>query len=445
MKRNHQDDYPNESKRHHNESYHAPTPLTTISISPVSRFQRNPTKSAAFRQPKEVACFSYTAQRNLLVNNLSALKFYHPIKLDGRSNDLSTGFRDRYIARESAIENLDSMLEALKIPASGGEDGSEGSLLTVADRGDGRPRFCTWRGIMTKIFVAPYSTDTWELRATLHKGTLYIMEDPVTSRPTSTFNESTKGKLMTYWGYSFENLSTLDTDPRFISPNDLIQQERKRVDHGVVDTHVQFCSIVKTRVGAHDVFMGAEVDCLMTNDEPPTQKPLPSPIPPEIRQPLYAELKTNRTLTHANHTATFHKNKILKTYFQCFLAGIPKVIVGFRDDRGFVESTRVYKTLEMPRMVREAAHGEAVWDPVVCINWADEVLAVIWKTLNRANAVLDEGTRTNQVVYRIKMKGQGDGNGGGWGNRNNVQLVNEGGFIEIQEGVIDPILSFVPE
>ncbi|KAI9342642.1 RAI1 like PD-XK nuclease-domain-containing protein [Obelidium mucronatum] len=349
------------------------------------------------------------------------------------------------------------MLEALKIEPETESDPA-GSLLTSGDRGDGRPRFCTWRGIITKIMCAPYTTDTWELRATLHKGTLYIMEDPHTSRPTSSFNESARGKMMTYWGYRFEGLSTIDHDPRYLDPEDLIQQEQERVQYGVVDTHVQFCSIVKTRVGAHDVFMGAEVDCLM----PPTddasknhnQTSLPSPLSSDVRQSLYAELKTNRVLSNHNHTASFHKNKLLKTYFQCFLAGIPKVVVGFRDDHGYVESLKVFKTLEIPRMVREtaAAKGETSWDPVVCINWADEVLSVLWKTLSKANAELVKGqngntdpVNTNDVVYRIKMKCNGDSRDKGRNDgRAQLPLVNEGGAIEIFPGIVDPSIAFVP-
>ncbi|KAI8611315.1 hypothetical protein BC830DRAFT_1044680, partial [Chytriomyces sp. MP71] len=104
--------------------------------------------------------------------------------------------------------------------------------------------------------TAPYSNDTFELRASLHNGTLFIMEDPFSSRVSDGFSESDRGKMMTYWGYRFEGLSTLDNDPSKMDADTLKEAEHDRIENGVVDTHIQFCSVIKTRIGDHNVFMG---------------------------------------------------------------------------------------------------------------------------------------------------------------------------------------------
>ncbi|KAJ3298653.1 decapping endonuclease targeting mRNA [Rhizoclosmatium sp. JEL0117] len=454
--------------------------LSSIRVSPATRHVRS---AAGFRQPVEVGCFSYDGQRALRPQSTAALKFFHAPKLDGRGNDLSSGFEDRYIARASAIDNLDSLLACLNIDDH--------------VRNDGRPRLVTWRGILTKLCVAPYSTDTWALRATLHNGSLFIMEDPEASRTTSAFNESHRGKLMTYWGYRFEGLATLDHDPALLSEEELTRQERDRVENGVVDTNIQYCSIVKTRIGQMDVFIGAEVDCVM--DESSTAPSSSSAVPPSStstsnnssttsQKKQYAELKTHRTLTNTHQTLAFHRQKLLKTYFQCFLAGIPRIVVGFRDDNGFIEKVQVFKTLEVPRMVREYAASAPVsnnngnrywekggrddrrgrdygrggrqdggrdgrdterdgnqhnaqqqqetWDPAVGLNFAEEVLNTIWKTISKENALLPEGVSTHQVVYPIRIVCNN--------NNNSRSLVNEGGVVEILKGVVDPTLTFVP-
>ena len=72
---------------------------------------------------------------------------------------------------------------------------------------------------------------------------------------------SEKDKKMTYIGYKFENLSTLDTHASNLSPEELVKEcERRDLDE--VNTNVQFCSVFKTVLGSHSILMGAEVDCL---------------------------------------------------------------------------------------------------------------------------------------------------------------------------------------
>ncbi|KAJ3395758.1 Dom-3 Z [Chytriomyces hyalinus] len=447
--------------------------LAHIKVHPLSRFQR---RAAPFRQPAEVGYFSYDASRSLRVNCDSALKFFHPPPLDGVSNNLSSGFEDRYIARASVVENLDSLLATLKTTSD-----SQTSLLTANDRGDGRPRFCTWRGIMTKILTAPYSSDTWELRASLHKGTLYIMEDPLISRASDGFSETDRGKKMTYWGYRFEGLSTLDHDPSTLDPDALHAAEVDRVQTGVVDTHIQFCSVIKTRIGDHDIFMGAEVDCLLPNADASsakqqpsesTSKPATSPsATSKLRQHRYVELKTHRKIQSQSQNSSFLKQKLFKTYFQCFLAGIPRIIVGFRDDKGFLTKLKEYKTLEIPRMARNELQGEegGAWDPAVCINFGEQVLSTLWKCLAQRNQELcREGEVEGwQVVYRVRMKNGSasfDGRSAGsqsrggargsWrggasgasGAKSLMSAVNEDAEVVISDGIVgDDELIFVPK
>lgn len=68
-----------------------------------------------------------------------------------------------------------------------------------------------------------------------------------------------------YWGYSFEKLATEDS--RLVDG-----------DHHI-DANVEFCSVLKTKLGAHRIVMGAEMDCFDTS--PSGNK-------------YYVELKTTR-------------------------------------------------------------------------------------------------------------------------------------------------------
>ena len=46
------------------------------------------------------------------------------------------------------------------------------------------------------------------------------------------------------------------------------------------------------------------------------------------------------------------RHKLLKFWPQSFLAKVPTIVVGFRDDNGFLRGVQSYETLALPRLVR---------------------------------------------------------------------------------------------
>lgn len=63
-----------------------------------------------------------------------------------------------------------------------------------------------------------------------------------------------------YWGYAFESLATENAPSH-------------------VDANVEYCSVIKTKLGAHRIIMGAEMDCCDSTDD---------------GRKFYIELKTSR-------------------------------------------------------------------------------------------------------------------------------------------------------
>lgn len=74
-----------------------------------------------------------------------------------------------------------------------------------------------------------------------------------------------------YWGYCFENVATVDTQ----------RADGEGIHH--VDANVEFCSVLKTKLGAHRILMGAEMDCYDTTND---------------GRKFYIELKTTREVTN---------------------------------------------------------------------------------------------------------------------------------------------------
>ena len=174
--------------------------------------------------------------------------------------------------------------------------------------------------------------------------------------------------LMAYWGYSFEEACT----------------------GGVYDEPIDcldaFCSVVRTGVGRHRLIMGGEVDCWDGE-----------------RAGLagYVELKTTRVMDNPSQVARFERDKLLKWWAQSFPIGVRRIVVGFRDDAGFVRKLQTLETLKLPGY---AARHPRAWDPKTALRFADRLLTWLRKHLEQ----LPEGTRV-----RLEYEPAGSGGGGG--------------------------------
>ena len=100
------------------------------------------------------------------------------------------------------------------------------------------------------------------------------------------------------------------------------------------------------------IFMAAEIDC-------------------QAEGGGYIELKTSKLIRSERDSSVFERHKLLKFWLQSFLAGVPRIVVGFRDDAGAVHKLQTLQTLEIPRIVRGKP---GLWDASVCLNFGRVVL-----------------------------------------------------------------------
>jgi RAT1-interacting protein len=308
------------------------------------------------------------------------------------------------------------------------------------------------RGILTKIFCSPYADDSWELLVTFYKGTLYIMEHETEERKKSAYGSTEKDKLMSYWGYRFEGLCTLSTEPHQIGKEgsdkgkEAEKEVHERVANGIVNTNIQFCSVVRTKLGNFDIVIGAEVDCMLP-DKNLQQQPQQQY---HLRQQTYLELKTNRVITNQRQRRNFERYKLLKIYFQSWLAGVPNVYVGFHEE-GKLKNIEAFKTAEIPRLVRNGSQGsvgggggggEVPWDPWVCINFAERCLGFLWEGVLRHLKGM-KGADGKQVDIHHSIDGSETGFEG---DREVVYMLrNRNRHLELLEPVRSGELVFVPE
>ncbi|KAI9481344.1 MAG: RAI1 like PD-XK nuclease-domain-containing protein [Benjaminiella poitrasii] len=329
---------------------------------PVKRNEDYEGSFPIYKQPQELTSYSIDHERRVWFDDRE-LKYYHPL-IESDTKDLNTGYEKMIKRDENIPEHIDTLLDALTFSGSIKNDKPTADVVT-------------WRGIMTKLLCTPYARrEPWKLRASRYNDTIYIEE----VRKEETMTE--KNKLMSFWGYRFETLCT-DTKP----PSQIIDSK----NDAIVNTNVQYCVVVKTKLGNNSIIMGAEVDCCKDI----------KPKDPVKQLQNYIELKTSRVIETDRNLYSFERYKLLKFWAQSFLIGLPSIICGFRDDEGKIVKVKEYKTLEIPRMIRNKPN---LWNPSVCLNFANSLLDWLRLMITENDVTVTYSIEFEYPFREIKLK-----------------------------------------
>ncbi|GKZ33901.1 decapping endonuclease targeting mRNA [Aspergillus brasiliensis] len=364
-------------------------------IQPIGRFYE---ASAAIRRPKEIACFSYDDEHKFHLGD-SSMKYYYPPCLPA---DLNRGFESFQKLDDSADEHLDALLETVMALEQETQKKCEADIIT-------------WRGMMTKILAAPFDNlNGFEMNATCFQGTIFIEENNSYKSEQKQIQKNQRmppgmasQNLMAYWGksslslipgsvidqsgYKFETLSVLN-QPWDPTPRREIESREELV----VNNNAQYCSVVRTAIGHARLIIGGEVDAIW--DCKPERK----------EDPIHwVELKTSAEIRNDRDMVKYER-KLLKFWAQSFLLGVPKIIVGFRDQYGIVHRLEELETAAIPGKVKKL--GRATWDGNICINFAATFLEWLkttiqeegtWRIRKREKSSLIE-------VFKVEESGTGD-------------------------------------
>lgn len=77
------------------------------------------------------------------------------------------------------------------------------------------------------------------------------------------------------------------------------------------------------------------------------------------------------------------ERKLLRFWAQSFLLGVPKIMVGYRTQAGFLTRISEMETQRIPGMVKR---GSGVWDGNVCINLTAAFLEFLKRTVTGEGA-----------------------------------------------------------
>ncbi|KAK2743116.1 decapping endonuclease targeting mRNA [Onygenales sp. PD_40] len=347
-------------------------------IQPVARFVGS---NAAIRRPKEIACFSYDDQHNFRLDD-SSLRYYYPPRLPA---DLNRGFETFEQLDDAGDEHLDALLDTIVALEKSTGAKCEADVVT-------------WRGMMTKIMTAPF--DNWngfEMNATCYQGTIFIEENneyknaqKQTQRNQRMPYGAPSQDMMSFWGYKFETISLLD-EPWDATSRDKIEAR----DDQVVNNKAQYCSVVRTGIGGSKLVIGGEVDAVW--DCKPDKKD--DPI-------NWVELKTSAEI-RTDKDMMKYERKLLKFWAQSFLLGVPKIIVGFRDEHGILRRLEETVTRDIPGLV--ARQGKGTWDGNVCINFTAKLLDWLKVTIRDEGLWRIRKQEKSPVIEVFKLEESGHG------------------------------------
>ncbi|KAL7109016.1 hypothetical protein ACP275_06G149900 [Erythranthe tilingii] len=285
-------------------------------------------KSIAFQEPCELACYSRVEGGDVYFDD-RGLRLFKRLITEDIGSDLNEGFNTFIPKKELGSDGFGDLLAAIRnknIPLQ-------------------NMHFVTYRNNLNKIMATAYMRhEPWEMGVHKRNGVVYLDVHKLPERPQ---NELDKRRC--YWGYSFEALATEDPT----------RADGEGIHH--VDANVEYCAVIKTKLGAHRILMGAEMDCCDSTDE---------------GRRFYVELKTSRELDY--HTEErYEREKLLKFWIQSFLAGVPYIVIGYRDDAGLLVRTERLRTKDITHRVKMKNY----WQGGVCLAFADEVLCWLYGTV----------------------------------------------------------------
>ncbi|XP_061925545.1 decapping and exoribonuclease protein-like isoform X2 [Entelurus aequoreus] len=276
-----------------------------------------------FNRRVEVGSFSCDSDQRV-INDKSRMRYYvEPHQAP--QFDLNDGYKDRYVKKDDSLEKrMDHILHWILANKSNLKQKVLSSSSSSALDFD----FVTTRGRLTHLLTTPYQKySIWSLAVTKFRGTLYINEV-----------ETEAARQHTIDGLP-------DTS-------------------GVVNAIEAFYVVVQTRLADHSLLFSGEVDC---RDKDPN-----APDPPAC----YIELKTTKCLNAEYLRDKFYRYKLNHWWAQSYLLGVSRIVTGFRNDDGIVESVKTFEVSDIPKI---AEREVKFWKPNVCMNFCSKFLSFVKK------------------------------------------------------------------
>ncbi|AEY97946.1 FAFR262Cp [Eremothecium gossypii FDAG1] len=299
----------------------------------VIESELSPWGSMIFWPPEELGYYSTNVSGELKVMDDSNLSYYYLPDADIEKHiDLSAGarkFQDEQAEAEDDTGSLHGLLQTLMEYER--RKSKKVNADIIAFRGQvKRLIHCAFGGHATDVDMYVMSFDgQLFIRAARKK-----LEFPTSPRESWAY-------LAYYSGYKFERMALLDR-PVAETPREVLESRGKQV----VRNGPQYRTVMRTGVGEHKLVLGAEIDGII-----------------DFREPTGDNLKHYVELKVCQKNRNFSE-KLFSSWLQCFLVGINRVIIGFRDEKFVLKSVEEFSTSEIPHLLKGTEYSNVCVDAI---------------------------------------------------------------------------------
>ncbi|AMD22656.1 HHL114Cp [Eremothecium sinecaudum] len=293
-------------------------------------FVQKRSQITTLKQPKELGYYSKTIENEFLIQSDTMLSYYYfPDSYLEKNFDLTAGakkFKECMDTPDFDQATLHGLLDTIQHYEERRKKKVKADIIT-------------FRGIMRKLISSAFDNPKYanvNFRIVSFDGQLFIKEAKEKNSKGSANKNTNSLEFRNYYsGYKFEALTVL-SKPFPETPRHILEKRHKKL----VDNGEQYISVVRTGIGKCKLILGAEVDCVFDFKE-------------ENGDNLkhYAELKCTKAVNTVAEARSFER-KIFKTWIQCFLVGINRIIYGFRDENYILKSVEEFTTQEIPILLK---------------------------------------------------------------------------------------------
>lgn len=284
---------------------------------------------SSIKQPKELTTYNRDIDGKYIYGAEVDNYYYFPDSFIDRNYDLKAGISNfKKIPEEENLGDFKSILNALI------EHEKQTGVKVESD-------IISFRGIMTKLLTLPILKEPMSLKIITYDGTIMMKNNDEFELNKQSSNGSPPNeyqKQCEYSGYKFEKLVMLPKPWSHCTRSEIENRHKE-----LVNNYEQLLSVVRTSIGKTKLILAGEIDGIFDYKETNKRSGNLS---------HYIELKTNRVLSNENQMKTFEA-KLYRTWAQCFLIGIKKVGMGFRDNDMLLRNIELYETDEIPLLLKD--------------------------------------------------------------------------------------------
>lgn len=288
----------------------------------ASLFINEKSSTTALKQPKEIGYYSRNQDGEFLIQQQSQLKYYYLPNTDLDKNlELSSGFK-KFKNCESKFEDahtLKGLLQSIQNNEQRKQKKVKADILASTET-------------ITKLILSAFDNtniNPIDMVVVSYDGQIFIKQQ----KPQ---NENTTVDLNRYTTYKYKSLSTL-SQPLSLESREILEKRNKKL----CNNGDKFISMTKTGVGKVKLILSTDIDCIFDFKD-------------EGKDNLkhYAQLVLNPTVNTVSESHKF-ENGMFRIWLKCFLAGIPRIICGFKNDDNILKTVEEFSTSEIPVLLKE--------------------------------------------------------------------------------------------